>query len=366
MRLLFWIPALGGRGGGAERVLSIVASGLAQRGHEVLVASADAPPTPNFYAFDPTVKLVRLGSRPGASWHPAALLRLRSRLRSFCPDAAIGFMFAGYATMAAAASGTSVPIVASEHTAFNHYRQRVLQARLLRRMAPHFAAITIPSERVRTGYPKVVADRMTVIPNPLASAGNGRSRTGHGSRNRLLAVGNLRAEKGHSVLIEAFARIAGSHPDWDLKIVGEGPLKSVLDRAIRDSGLEGRAEISGAVADIEAEYRHADLFVMPSAYESFGLATAEALGAGVPAVGFADCPGTNDLIRDGINGLLVGGSDRSQALADGLSKLMSSPSLLQEFAARAPGTVADYASEGIVTRWDELLQSVVPAGLARK
>ena len=366
MRLVFWIPALGGRGGGAERVLSIVASGLAQRGHEVLVASADAPPTPSFYAFDPVVKRVRLGSRPGASWHPAALLRLRSRLRSFRPDVAIGFMFAGYATLAAAASGAKVPVVASEHTAFDHYRDRALQAWLLRRMAPHFAAITIPSERVRTGYPKAVADRMTAIPNPLAIAGNGRDRPDHQGRKRLLAVGNLRPEKGHSVLIEAYARIAEDHPDWDLKIVGEGPLKSVLDQAIRDSALEGRAQISGAVADIQAEYRHADLFVMPSAYESFGLATAEALAAGVPAVGFADCPGTNDLIRDCVNGLLVGGSDRSQALADGLNRLMSSPKLLQEFADRAPGTVAEYATEGIVTRWEELLQSVVSAGPARK
>ena len=365
MRLLFWIPALGGRGGGAERVLSIVASGLAKRGHEVLVASADAPPTPSFYAFDPAVKRVRLGSRPRASWHPVALLRLRSRLHSFRPDVAIGFMFAGYATLAAAV-GSNVPVIASEHTAFDHYRKRALQARLLRRMAPHFAAITIPSERVRIGYPEVVADRMTVISNPLAIEGSGHGRADHGSRRRLLAVGNLRPEKGHSVLIKAFARIARDHPDWDLKIVGEGPLKSVLDQAIRDSGLAGRAEISGAVADIQAEYRQADLFVMPSAYESFGLATAEALAAGVPAVGFADCPGTNELIRDGINGLLIGGSDRTQALADGLNRLMNSPSLLQEFADRAPGTVAEYATEGIVTRWEELLQSVVPAGLARK
>ena len=366
MRLLFWIPALGGRGGGAERVLSIVASGLAQSGHDVLVASADALEAPSFYTFDPAVKRVRLGSRPGASWHPAALLKLRSRLRSFRPDAAIGFMFAGYATLAVAASGTSVPIVAGEHTAYDHYRGRVLQARLLGRLATYFTAITIPSERVRTGYPKSIADRMTVIPNPLARGDSGRSPREQKSRKRLLAVGNLRAEKGHSVLIEAFARIAGAHHEWDLKIVGEGPLKPVLDQAIRDSGLEGRATISGAVADIAAEYRHADLFVMPSAYESFGLATAEALAAGVPAVGFADCPGTNELIRDGVNGLLVEGSDRSKALADGLDRLMSSPSLLQQFADAAPATVAEYAAEGIVTRWEELLQSVVPAGDARK
>src|ERR687889_1677560 len=99
MKILFWVPALGGRGGGAERVLSIVASGLAQRRHDVVVASADRPGTPSFYTFDGAVRRVCLGKRPGASWHPVALSRLRRELVLNRPDVAIGFMFAGYATL---------------------------------------------------------------------------------------------------------------------------------------------------------------------------------------------------------------------------------------------------------------------------
>jgi glycosyltransferase involved in cell wall biosynthesis len=365
MKLLFWIPALGLGGGGSERVLSIVASGLARRGHQVVVASADLPGTASFYTFDIAVRRAYLGERPGASWHPTALSRLRRVLVRHRPDAAIGFMFAGYATLAAAGTGTGVPVVASEHTAFDHYRSRGIQSRLLLGTARRFAAFTIPSDRVRLGYPKQVAECMTVIPNPLPKAGAERVRR-EGERKRLLAVGNLRKEKGHSVLIDAFSRIAADYPDWDLRIIGDGPLRSSLNRAIEVQGLTGRAEIGEVVADIGAEYAQADLFVMPSSYESFGLATAEALAAGLPAVGFDDCPGTNEIIQDGVNGLLVPGPDRAEALAVGLSRLMGEPALLADFSSRAPGTVANYEAEGIVMRWEELLQSVVSTADARK
>jgi len=106
--------------------------------------------------------------------------------------------------------------------------------------------------------------------------------------------------------------------------------------------------------------------VMPSSYESFGLATAEALAAGLPAVGFADCPGTNEIIQDGVNGLLARGPDRTEALAAGLSRLMGEPALLAELSSRAQQSVAEYEAEGIVMRWEELLQSVVSRADARK
>ena len=366
MKILFWVPALGGRGGGAERVLSIIASGLAHRGHEVVVASADRLGTSSFYAFDPAVWRRCLGTRPGASWHPAALLRLRGELLRNPPDVAVGFMFAGYTTLAAAAAGTGMPLIASEHTTFDHYRLRAIQSRLLPRAAGRFAAITIPSDRVRLGYPRLVADLMTVIPNPLPKVQTDRGYRREGGHKRLLAVGNLRAEKGHLVLVDAFSRIAASHPDWDMRIVGEGPVRGVLEQAIESRGLKGRAHIGDVVTDVAAEYAKADLFVMPSSYESFGLATAEALSAGLPAVGFADCPGTNEIIQDEVNGLLVKGSNRAEALAVSLSRLMGDPALLSEFSSRAPGTVAEYEAEGIVMRWEKLLQSVVWNAVARK
>lgn len=98
---------------------------------------------------------------------------------------------------------------------------------------------------------------------------------------------------------------------------------------------------------------------MSSVYESFGLATAEALAHGLPAVGFADCPGTNELIESGINGILVSGDDRVEALAAGLETAMGDPQLRQRMSARGPDSVAEFSVEHIVDRWEGLLDEVI-------
>jgi glycosyltransferase involved in cell wall biosynthesis len=350
--------------------LSLLTAELTERGHEVEIASFDAPDSTDFHRFDGRIVRHRLAiGEVARNSAPVELLArvpaLRRLIRGRKPDVCIGFMHSTFVPLSFAAIGTRIPIIASEHTAFDHYRQRALQSRLLQSATRRFSAITIPSERVRSGYPAVVADRMTVIPNPLPKVGTGR-REAKDKRKRLLAVGNLREEKGHLVLLDAFSRIAKDHPDWELRLVGEGPLKATLEQAIRSNGLSGRAEIAEVVSDIATEYAAADLFAMPSAYESFGLATAEALASGLPAVGFADCPGTNEIIRDGLNGLLVQGPDRAEALAAGLSRLMGEPALLAELSSRAPETVADYEAEGIIMRWEEVLQSVASNADARK
>jgi glycosyltransferase involved in cell wall biosynthesis len=97
---------------------------------------------------------------------------------------------------------------------------------------------------------------------------------------------------------------------------------------------------------------------MPSIYESFGLATAEALAFRVPAVGFADCPGTNELIQDGRNGILVGGPDAVHALAEGLSRLMDSAPLRAQLGQAGPDSVRRFSLAAVADRWEEVLRTV--------
>ena len=361
-RLLFVTKHLSGKGGGAERVLTLVASELADRGHEVEIATFDPPGATDFYSIESRVRRKRLGvgdalAQSGLFDVFGQVKALRALLRERRPDVAVGFMHSSFVPLGLAAIGTGVPVIASEHTAFDHYRSFGLQGALVRATAPLFAAFTATSERVRSGFPAAIERRMSVIPNPVVfpdvapdpSASPGKV---------LLSVGVLREEKGHRTLIAAFDKLARRFPDWTLRIVGDGPLRAELEQQVRKAGLDDRVAFMGSVADVTPEYASAGLFVIPSSYESFGLATAEALASGVPAVGFADCPGTNEVIENRANGLLVSGPDRAEALAEGLAKLMDDVELRTRLGRAGPASVRKYSLDAVVDRWEELLLSV--------
>jgi glycosyltransferase involved in cell wall biosynthesis/SAM-dependent methyltransferase len=359
MKLVFLIKSLGVAGGGAERVLADVTSGLAARGHDVTVVSYDRPGTQDFYPIDPAVRRIRLGvgreARPSGLWETLHRMRAVRRLAvAMRPDVLIGFMHSIYIPQGIALLGTGIPVVASEHIVFDHYRTKPMHGALLR-LTPHItSAVTAISERVRASFPASIRRRMVVIPNPVSVAPAERADVAGPGRKTLLSVGRLTEQKDQRTLVAAFAELAERFPDWDLRIVGEGELRSDLERQIERLGLGARIALPGTTADIHAEYLNAQLFAMPSAYESFGLATAEALAHGLPAVGFADCPGTNEIIVDGVNGLLVEGGDRVAALAAGLAGLMGSGELRAGMAAAAPASVTAFDPELVVDRWEEL------------
>jgi glycosyltransferase involved in cell wall biosynthesis len=368
MKLAFVIKTLDSRGGGAERVLTQVTSELVKRGHQISLLTFGAPGEPDFYPVDPAIERIWLGA--GNVQTPSGVIdvlsrikKLRRAIRDVGPDAAIGFMHSSYIPLAIALPGSSIPVVASEHTSFDHFRRLPLHAFLLRAAAPFFARMTIISEALRNDFPRHAAERMAVIPNPLIPL-SARADPIGGRQKILLHVGRLSEEKDQRTLIEAFAQVAPAHPEWMLRIVGQGALRGELEAIITALGIEDRVELAGVTGDIGSTYASAQLFAMPSRYESFGLATAEALAAAIPAIGFADCAGTNELIRNGVNGLLVEGPDRVSALADGLDLLMSSPKLRQQMSAAAPASVEMFKLEAIVDQWEALLETIV--GTMRK
>jgi glycosyltransferase involved in cell wall biosynthesis len=360
VKLLFAIKSLAGSGGGAERVLADVASELARRGHAVTVVSFDTVDA-DFYPFESKVKRARLGiGRSDRPSGPLEILRRVRAIRTFAtrarPDVAVGFMHSIYLPLGFSLAGTGIPVVASEHIVFQHYRTVPFQ-QLLVRLTPLLAdRMVVVSEFARRSFPAAMQALMAIIPNPVAIP-TPREREGAGHR-LVLNVGRLEKQKNQRTLVAAFAALAPDYPDWRLRIVGEGPERPALERQVERLGLASRVELPGVRRDIAAEYAAADIFVMPSIYESFGLATAEALAFRVPAVGFADCPGTNELIQDGRNGILVGGPDAVHALAEGLSRLMDSAPLRAQLGQAGPDSVRRFSLAAVADRWEEVLRTV--------
>jgi glycosyltransferase involved in cell wall biosynthesis len=136
----------------------------------------------------------------------------------------------------------------------------------------------------------VPPDRITVAEPGTDAAPRAR---GGASRNgpMLLAVGSIVPRKGYDVLVRALQIDAGEHdPEWNLKIVGaidrSPPTLEALRAQITQSGLDKQIEIAGpkSRADLDALYDGADIFVLASHYEGYGMVLAEALARGLPIV----------------------------------------------------------------------------------
>ena len=365
MKILFIIKALANKGGGAEKVLAHVANGLAKRGHRVAILTSDSVGSVPYYQFSSGVDILNIGiGRVDEKSSARDILRRMAHYRNVVsaerPDAVVAFMHSAYLPGALALLGTRVPVIASEHTGPEHYRNRLLQ-KLLLQLTPLMAeCITVVSEQVRAAFGAWLRSRMIVVPNPVVVNTTGPAlRRDSEAPLTVLSVGRLGAEKSHATLIDAFARVAKKHSCWVLRIVGEGHLRGELERQIESAGLTGRALLPGAVSNIDEEYRGADLFVLPSIYESFGMATAEALLHGVPSIGFADCAGTNELIEDGVNGRLVRGLDRVESLSKVLDELMASSEERDRLAHASTDQLSRKVGlEFVLDEWEQLLMKV--------
>lgn len=132
----------------------------------------------------------------------------------------------------------------------------------------------------------------------------------------LLSVGRLAEEKNHAGLLRAFARLAESCSDVGLWIAGDGPLREALLRQRAALGLDERVVFLGVRHDVPDLMRAADVFVLSSRFEGFGLVVAEAMASGTPIVA-TDAGGVAEVL-DGAGILVPVGDDA--ALARGLAE----------------------------------------------
>lgn len=172
----------------------------------------------------------------------------------------------------------------------------------------------------------------------------------------LIAVGRLTEQKGFDLLVDAWARIpAEARSKWHLKIFGEGPDRVALSQKIAALGLDDEVFLAGQCNDIAQEYMKADIFVLPSRFEGFGLVLVEALSFGLPVISF-DCPaGPAEILHDGVNGLLVPPSNIDE-LANALTKFMNDDSVRADFASKTHVGLERFSSSAIREQWQDLIR----------
>jgi GalNAc-alpha-(1->4)-GalNAc-alpha-(1->3)-diNAcBac-PP-undecaprenol alpha-1,4-N-acetyl-D-galactosaminyltransferase len=351
--------------GGAERVMAHLVSHLSAH-HTVALLVWDTADTPSFYPLPDTVCVVRAGLLGGRNLldRLSRLLRrfgtIRREARTFQPDVVLSFMDTMNITAIISLLGTGFPLVVSERVDPAEHCIGKGKSFSRRWLYPLATCCVVQTERVRNYFTRMPRPAIAVIPNPVPIPDEQAMPAvrGPSGRFRIIALGRLVPQKGFDLLIEAFGRVAQSHPDWDLVILGEGSMRAELESQIQVHALCERVSLPGISTRVTAELRNAHIMALPSRYEGFPNALAEALASGLPAVGFSGVSGVDELIIDNETGFLVN-PKLDTGLSDALKRLMDQADLRSSLGARARDHMKNWRSEIICKQWELLLAGIV-------
>ncbi len=185
----------------------------------------------------------------------------------------------------------------------------------------------------------VQPNKISVIPNavdintfnPDIDGTEIRKKLNIGSEKVILFVGRLDFQKGIEYLISAFSKIIIDFPEVKLIVVGDGPLKDQVRAVISKYNLSKSVFLLGRVdvMDLPKIYAACDLFVVPSLMEGFGIVYLEAMACGKACIG-TNIGGVEDVIADGITGLLVPPADPTSIYL-AIKRLLSDEDTLMRF-----------------------------------
>ncbi|TMU23208.1 glycosyltransferase family 4 protein [Halomonas sp. ATBC28] len=180
-------------------------------------------------------------------------------------------------------------------------------------------------------------------------------------RYKVIYSGRLSFEKQLQYLILAFSSLAEEFSNWDLQIIGNGPLEEKLKKQAQACGFADRIEWM-SVDNTEAMYElypKAHLKVLPSEYEGCPMALREAMAHGLPVIAYDTCSGSNEIIEHDIDGLLATANEPIGGLASAMKSLMNDSKRRVDLGKKGIEKAAQYLPEPINKEWESLLLSAI-------
>ena len=239
--------------------------------------------------------------------------------------------------------------------------------------------LVVLTDKSKASWPEL--SNVTVIPDPITilrekETVNSEKFAAAGKRevgvNRVVTIGRYAYQKGYDLLLQAWAEVERTRKEergrrneemrelenWTLDIYGQGD-QTDYRQLMAELGIDSnRCHLNGPVEDVVKAYQESSIFVLSSRFEGFGMVLIEAMACGLPVVSF-DCPaGPDEIITDGVDGLLVPSGD-VYALAEKLMLLMSDENLRRRLGQQARQTAQRYEMTTIADQWTALFEKVI-------
>ncbi|MEO1854668.1 MULTISPECIES: glycosyltransferase [Chromohalobacter] len=335
-----YCPIVGGVSESVQRLKRC----LQRQGHSVLIVAPKLDGQPRFER--DVVRVVAMQRFNGSDFSLPVPVpgQLYEAIEAFQPDlvhAHHPFLLGDTAARVAQTYG--LPLIFTHHTLYEHYTHYVpgdspRMQRFAIALASEYTrlcdAVIAPSESIAELLAQrgVRAEKVRVIPSGVdtrtfAQGDGGRWRQRFGIPDDAMVVGHvgrLAMEKNLDFLAAALARFLARHPKARALIVGEGEARMAMHEHAAREGVADRFHYTGKLHDqalIDA-YHAMDAFAFASHSETQGMVIAEAMAAGLPVVAI-NASGVREVLRDGVNGIMLPGDD-IDAFANALETLQSS------------------------------------------
>jgi glycosyltransferase involved in cell wall biosynthesis len=364
----FLVVSISLAGGGAERVASLLLQHLDRQRFE-----------PSLVVFEnrfdyplPVDVKVTCFYKKGAWELPRLIWRLAQVYDKEKPDVVLSFMnYANLIALLARKLSHNKPrLLISEHdcVSVSHRDESKLfsypKTWAIPRLYPEADAVVCVSRGVADDlvtHLKVPRQKIKVIYNPvdigyvssLAEEEVDHPYFTTGETPVIIAVGRLTPQKGYPYLLKAFAQVAAKLL-CRLVILGEGEEGQTLKKLVRQLRIEKQVSFLGFRKNPFKYLAHSDIFVLSSLWEGFSLAILEAMTCGIPVISSRCPPGPDEIITDGMNGLLVPVADET-ALAEAMLRLLNDKSLSAKLAQAGRQRAEDFTLATIIKEYEALL-----------
>ena len=365
--------------GGSGAVATELGTALAERGHEIHFLSYARPA--RLLDFHPRVTFhkVSVSSYPLFRYPPYDLA-LASLMREVAEARALDVLHVHYAIPHAVSAvlaramlegrgprivttlhGTDITVVGADRSYFHPTRFGIERSDVVTTVSSWLRDETVrmfaPEREIRVVGNFVDTERF----RPRA-CGETRRRLGIGDESVLVHVSNFRPVKRVTDVVRIFAEVAARRPAR-LLLAGDGPERPVAEALARELGLGDRVQFLGEQERIEAVLACADLFLLPSESESFGLAALEAMACGVPVLG-SRAGGLPEVVEDGVSGRLFETGDTAAAAAAALALLGDPVRHAAASRAARQRAVEVFSGERMVAEYEALYRSAVAGARA--
>lgn len=349
MKVCFVMPNMSG--GGAQRVVSVLANELSKRGHKVslLITNTDVIE----YSLNEEIE-IDVGCAHAAHGPLAQIKYIRCKMKNAENTTFISFLDNQNVFTVLAGLGLSNKVIVSQrndpHRAFPDRKYMRIISWWIYALADAAVFQTLDAKAC---YPRFAEKKYHIILNPLSS--NLPERYNKGRTKRVVTVCRLNQQKNLYLAIDAFCAFSKAFPEYSFEIYGKGELEQSLKGYAKKEGMSNKVIFKGFYKDVFTQIEDAAMFLISSDFEGLSNSMIEAMAMGIPTIA-TDCPigGARMVIQNGINGFLVPVRNQ-EAMTAAMEKLANDRKLMETVSENAAKLREQLSVDKICSQWEQLL-----------